>query len=131
MFFKSGGDTSEMLDPAEKAFDAIVFPVKFLAKWVRLFAIALVRNIRRGALLLQAFSEPIGVVGLVAKKNHTFGQVDQQLRRANGVMALTGRQDKPDRQAPCVGQDVYLGAQSSSATPHTMNCVVFFTLAAC
>ena len=125
MFFEARCNPAQVFDPVEEPFDLVSFLVKRLGEAVAMLPIDLVGNVGRGPLGLDGFPDPVRVVGLVAEHNGTTRQVGQKQGRALGVMGLARRQRQLDRQAPRVGQGMNLGGQSSSATPHTMNSVVF------
>ena len=130
MFLEARGDTAEVFDPVEEPFDAIAFLIKRFGEAVTMLAVYLVGNVRRCALGFDPLPDPIGVVSLVAEQDDTTIQVAQQHRRAVDVMSLTRGERQLDRQPPSIGEHMNLGGQSSSATAHTMNCGVLFTLAA-
>ena len=131
MFFETCRDTSEVLDLVKEAFDVVAFLVEDLGEAMANLAVDLVRNVRCRALILDPVSDPIRVVSLVAENDVSVGEVGQQHRRAVGVMGLAGGQRQFDWKPPRIGEGMDLGGQSSSRAAHTMNSVVFFTLAAC
>ncbi len=131
MYFEASGDAAEKLDPVEEAFDEVALLVERLGKAMLFLAVGLVGYVRRRALCLDPLAQPIGVIGFVAEEDIAFAQAGQQGVGAQKVMGLARRQDEVDRQAARIGERVDLGRQSSSGAAHTMNCVAFFTLAAC
>ena len=131
MFLKARYDTPEVFDPVEETLDVVAFLVKGLGEAVTMLAVDLVGNVRCRALGLDPFPDPVRVVGLVAEQNTAVRQTGQQHGGPLGVVGLAGGEDQFDGQAPRIRERMDLGGQSSSRTAHTMNSVVFFTLAAC
>ncbi len=131
VLFEAGGDTAEMLDLVEEALDEIALLVECLGKAVLFLAVGLVGYVRCCPLRLDLLAQPVRVIGFVAEQDIAFAQAGQQGAGAQKIMSLAGGQDDFDRQAAGVGEGVDLGRQSSSGAAQTMNCVVFFTLAAC
>ena len=74
-----------MLDLVEKALDAIALFVERLAKRVWVLAVAFVRDIGRSALAFEAFSDPVGIIGFVAKQNRALGEIRQQLHEIKSI----------------------------------------------
>ena len=103
MFLEARGDTAEVFDPVEEAFDAVAFLVKGLGKAVTMLTVDLVGNVRRRALELDPLPDPVGVVSLVAKQDAAIVEIGEQHRRTVDVMSLAGGERQLDRQAPRVG----------------------------
>lgn len=131
MFFEARGETPEVLDPVEEAFDVVALLIENLGEAVTMLAVSPVGNVRRRALNLDPVPDPIRVVGLVTKNDAPIRKTAQQHGRAIGVVGLAGGERQPDREPVGIGERVNFGGQSSSRAAHTMNSVVFFTLAAC
>ena len=131
MFFVARSDPAEVFDPIEETFDMITLLIKSFGETMTMLAIDFIGNVRHRALSLDLTSDPVGVVGLVAKQDISLSEIGQEHGSSFGVVGLTGREDQLDRQATGIGEGVNFGAQPSSRAAHTMNAVVFFTLAAC
>ena len=120
-----------MLDLVEEALDPIALLVERLGKAMLFLAVGLVGYVRCRALCLDPLAQPIGVIGFVAEEDIAFAQAGQQGVGAQKVMGLARGEEDFDRQAARIGGRMDLGCKSSSGAAHTMNCVAFFTLAAC
>ena len=131
MLFEASGDTAEMFDLVEESFDEVALFVERLGKAMLFLAVGLVGYVRCRALCLDPLAQPIGIIGFVAEKDIAIAQVGQQDVGAQKVVGLARGEEEFDRQAARIGERVDLGRQSSSGAAHTMNCVAFFTLAAC
>jgi len=131
VLFEARGDAAEMLDLVEEAFDLVALLIERLGEAMPFPAGGLVGDVRRCTLSLDALAQPIGVIGFVAEKDIAFAQIDQQGVGAQKIVGLARGEEELDRQATCIGERVDLGGQSSSGAAHTMNCIAFFTLAAC
>ena len=96
-----------------------------------MFAVRLIRNIWRGALGLDLLSRSAGSVGFIGEEDCTFSKTRQKQIGPVDIMSLTRGQHQFDWQTTGVGEGMNFRGQSPSRAPHTMNSVVFFTLAAC
>lgn len=96
-----------------------------------MFAIRLIRNIWRGALGFNLLSGSVGSVGFFGEKDRAFLKVRQKQVSPVDIMSLARGQHQFDLPATGVGEGMNFRGQPSSRAPHTMNSVVFFTLAAC
>ena len=131
MFFVTRCHSPEVFDLVEETFNPVTFSVKRFGKAMKMLAIGFIRNIWRGTLGFDLFSGSVGSVGFVAKKYGAFGKVRQKQISPVNIMCLPRGQHQFDRQTTGVSESVNFRTQPSSGTAHTMNSVVFFTLAAC
>lgn len=120
-----------MLQLGEEPLDQVALTVKPLAEARLPFAVALRRDIRRGALILDHFADSVGVVGLVGQHDGARTKVVEQLIGDLPVVGLPGGQAKPDREALGVDNDVDLGREPASGATETMIWTPFFAVAAC
>ena len=66
MLFEVCGDTAEIPDLVEKAFDLVALLIERLGEAMPFPAVGFVGYARRRALRLDALAQPIGVIGCVA-----------------------------------------------------------------
>ena len=78
--------------------------VDFGVEIFRDFAVGLGRNYVDGPLFPDHFPDPVGVIGLVRNDVLTGLQAVQKLLAGRGIMGLSRRQFKPDRQAVLIGK---------------------------
>lgn len=109
MFFDARGDTPEVLDPVEEAFDVVALLIENLGEAVTMLAVNPVGNVRRRALNLDPVPDPIRVVGLVTKNDAPIRKTAQQHGRAIGVVGLAGGERQPDREPVGIGERVNFG----------------------
>ena len=131
MFLEARCNATAVFDPVEEAFDAITLPVERLGEAMSLGSVGLVGNVGGRALGLDMVPYPIGIIGFVGQQDIAVSKAIEKRGGAEYVMGLARCERHPDGQAPGVRQHMDFGGQSSSRAAHTMNCVAFFTLAAC
>ena len=130
-FVVSCGDTSEMFDLVEEAFDEVALFVDLRIDGALGFAVFLGRDVGLGAMACDELDDGLGVVaaisdGIVGRPE----RVDQG-RHSGFVGCLAWCQEQADRQALAVDHRVDLGAQSSTRTADGVIRTPFFPPAAC
>lgn len=115
MPFEARSDAPEMLDLVEEAFDPVALLLERLGGATPFVAVGDVGEVRRRAPGLNALAQPIGIIGLAAKKDITFAQIDEQGLRAQKIVGLARGAEELDRQATGIGEHVDFDDQSFSA----------------
>lgn len=105
----AGRDASPVLRPTEHDLDPVASLVSTPVVFNGDLAHLAVRYTGSYPLVLQGFSEPVGIVIPISEQPPRGGLVTQKGRRAGVVADLTRRHEEPDRAAACVGQSVQLG----------------------
>ncbi len=105
----SGGDSAEVLQPAEHALDGIALAVEDgrIARFPA--AVDLGRNVRRGAIALDLSPDGIAVVAFVAMNDVGLWHQIQQGVGRGAIGHLAAGQEEGDRAALTIGQGVDLG----------------------
>jgi len=125
-------DTPELLEFVEGTFNTIALAVKHATERVDSPGITAIGNVRHSVLALDHASDPLGVVGLVAKDQTVSRKlILQQSFSGGAVMGLAGAQGEPERQASGIDYGMDLGRQSASGTTHATIWTPFFEPAAC
>lgn len=110
----SGGDPEEMLQLGEEALDQIAFSVEPLAEARLPAAVALRRDVGRGALFLNQLADAVGFIGFVGQHDSARTEMVEPGVGDLAVVGLPGRQGEPDREALRVDDDVDLGREPAS-----------------
>lgn len=105
----SGGDSAEVLQPAEHALYGIALAVEDgrIARFPA--AVDLGRNVRRGAFAFDLSPHGIGVIGFVAMNDVGLRHQLQQGLGGDAIGDLATAQQEGDRAALTVGHGVDLG----------------------
>lgn len=131
MFFEPGCDATTVFDPVKEPFDAIALLVERFGEAMSLRSIGFVGNVGGGPLGLDMVAYPIGIIGFVGQQDIAVSKSVEKRCGAMHVVGLAWGERQLDGQAARIRQRMDFGGQSSSRAAHTMNCVAFFTLAAC
>ncbi len=108
-----------MFEATEAAFDAVAQLVEGAVVRTLHFTAGSGRNDSFGADALDGSDDGVGVVASVS--HHDLGLATGQQRQGLGELSgLASGQPKADRLAQAVGQQVNLGAQSTSGTPQSL-----------
>ncbi len=103
-----------MLQLGEEAFDQVALAVEPLAEAGLPAAVALRRDVGRGALVLDQRADAVGVVGLVGQYDGARAEAVQQRVGDLPVMRLSRGQAEPDRKPLRVDDDVDLGREPAA-----------------
>jgi len=115
-FAVSGGESAKLLEPVEAALDAVAQFVEGTIVRALHFAADLGGDDGFGADALDGGNNCVGVVAAVS--HHDLGLTTGQQRQSFGELScLTAGKPKADGLAQAVGQQMNLGAQSTSGTP--------------
>ena len=105
----SRGNSSEILEPAEAAFNDIAASVSLFVEAMNSDAIGFVRNDRLGAAVDDLRPQVVAVVTFVGKQSAHVGRKRQDIGSRGDVGILARRQMKNDRPAERVAQRVDFG----------------------
>ncbi len=109
-----GGDAAEVLQLGEEPFDEVALAVEPLAEARLPAPVALGRDVGRGALVLDQFTDAVSVVSLVSQHDGVRAEVVEQRVGDLSVVRLSGGQAQPDREALRVDNDVDLGREPAA-----------------
>ena len=112
----SGGDSAEVLDPSEHAFDGVAIAVEAGREAVFPAPVGFGRDVRRGALALDLAADGVAVVALVAVQDRGRGHLVEQSIGGDAVGHLAAGQEERDRAAEAVGEGVDLRGSSAPGT---------------
>ncbi len=118
-FAVSGGDSSELLESVEAAFDAISEFVQRAIMRPLLFPATAGRDHSRGPEVVDSGHDGVGVVPLVGQFDLCLAAFKER-QRLGIFRGLACRKTEADRFSESVGQQVDLGAQSTSGTPQSL-----------
>ncbi len=125
------GDGSVLLQLGEEVLDQVTCLVEVLVVGARRLAVALGRDHRRLACLLQRLEHPLfGIIRFVGDQR-IGREVRQQGIGTFLVMRLPGREGKPGRVAERVHDRMDLGAQATAAAPDRFVAVFLTAPALC
>ena len=108
-----------MLEPIEAALNAVAELVQSPVVWALYLAIDLRGDYRFGADAFNGSDDDVGVIASVGHDDLGLA-TGQQWQRLGELSGLATRQPKADRVSQTVGQQVNLGAQSTSGTPQSL-----------
>jgi hypothetical protein len=108
------GDAAEVLQLGEEPLDQIALAVEPLAEAGLPAPVALGRDVRGGTLLLNQFTDAVGIVGLVRQHDGARAKMVKQCVGDLPVMRLSCRQAEPDREALRVDNDMDLGREPAA-----------------
>ena len=118
-FAVSGGESSELLEAIEAAFDAIAEFIERPIMLALLFSADSGRDDRNSAEALDGLHDLVGVVAAVGQDELSVAACQQ--RQCFGILCrLTGSEAEGHRLSQTVGQQMDLGAQSTSGTPQSL-----------
>jgi len=103
-----------VLQLGKEPLDEIALAVEPLAEGRLPLAVALRRDVGRGAFVLDQFADAAGVVGLVCQHDGARAEMVEQRVGDLPVMRLPGGQAEPDREALRVDDDVDLGREPAA-----------------
>lgn len=127
----AGGNTTEVLQLGEEALDQIALAVEPCAE-VRLCpAIGLWWDIGERALLAERRPDAVSIVSLVRQNDCSGTNMIEQIFSSLAVMALSGGQTQPDREALPIDDRVDFGRKPASGTTETTISIPLFAVAAC
>lgn len=132
-FLVARGQSSEVLEAAEKAFDGVALGVAGPVQGALDAAPALARNHGHGAHPGNGGQHLVGVVALVGQHVAGPGRGLQQLGRPVAVGLLAGAEQQAQRAALGIDQGVDFRAQSAAAAPEGLgaDAAFFRPVAAC
>ena len=107
-----------MFEFVEAAFDSIALFVEFAVIGALLFAVAFGRDDRHRAYAFRLRQQSIGIVAAVGDDSLGL-PIGQQLRGRRILAGLSRGDAELERQTVLVGQQMDLGAQTSSGTPQS------------
>ena len=110
----AGGDAAEVLQLGEEPFDEVTLSVEPLAEAGLPAAVALRRDVGRGALVLDQLADAIGVISLVREHDGARAEMIEQRVGNLSIMRLPGGQAEPDREPLRVDDDVDLGREPAA-----------------
>ncbi len=116
-FVVSGVDASELFDFAEIILDEMAPFVNLLIVGDMDFPIALCRNDSRCTAFLQGLTQTVGIERLVAHQGIE-GEAIDQIRDADDLAALAGKQFETNEIAQGIGERKNLGRQSAFRAPN-------------
>lgn len=120
-----------MLQLREEPLDEVALAVEPFAEARLPLAVALGRDVGRGALFLDQITDAVGVIGLVRQHYGAWAEMVEQLIGDLPIVRLPGGQTEPDREPLRVDDDVDLGREPASAATEAMIWTPFFAVAAC
>jgi len=118
-FLIACGESPELFEPAEAAFDAIALPVELLIMHALLFSTAPGRDHRHCVDRFDVVHDAVRVVALVGDDRLGL-PLAQQIDSLSTVVDLPGRDAEVDRLAILVSQQMDFGRQTSSGTPQSL-----------
>ena len=130
-FIESGCESTELLQVGEGSLDAVALPIEGTVEMALDLAHRAGRDNGFDPALLQVLNNEVGVIALVG--DHGFGLAFAQQRDGLGaVVDLAAGQNKAERQAEGVGEQVNFGRQTSSTPPQSgFRSPFFLAVAAC
>ena len=115
-FAGASGESAEVFEPVEAAFDAVAELVEGAVVWPLHFAADLGGDDCLGSHGLDGGNDGGGVIAAVG--HYDLGLAARKQRQSFGELRrLPGRETEGNRLAQAVGQQMNLGAQSTSGTP--------------
>jgi hypothetical protein len=129
--FVSCGESAEVLELGEASLDAVTLSIEFFVMGALLLAIGFGRNDGDRSHGLDVIKDGLTVIALIGQ--HPLGlSFPEQLDGLGAVVDLAAGDEKIDRQAQFVGQQVDLRRQTSSGAPQSLVRVPFLRpVAAC
>jgi len=127
----ASGDTPELLELVEEAFDVVTLAIESLGPTEALLAADHVGNVGDGAAGLDVKSQAIGVVGLVGDDDGAVSEIGKERFGAGQVMCLSGRDQELERPPLAVDPCVDFRGEPAAASPHTAISTLFLTPEAC
>lgn len=109
------GDAAEILQPTEHPLDRIAVAVEHAAERRLEASVALGRDVRDGAALVDGGAHGIGVVAAIGDHQHVWRQRPQQRLRRPAIGSLATGQQKGARPTLLVAQRMELGGASAAA----------------
>ena len=110
----AGGDTAEVLQLGEEALDQVALAIEALAEAGLPLAVAFGRDVGRGALVLDQFSDAVSVVGFVGQHDGARTKMVKQPVGDLPVVCLPCGQAEPDREPLGIDDDVDLGREAAA-----------------
>lgn len=124
------GETPEVLELVEAAFNAVAGLVEALVEWKRVRPLGVGGDHCLSTHGADRLSERIAVISRIGDDGFGLTAFEQQ-GRSNDVVNLTGGEEKAQRPTEPFDEHVYLGRQSSSGTPQSLVARPPFPVAAC
>jgi hypothetical protein len=103
-----------VLQLREEPLDQVALAIKALAEAGLPLPVALSRNVRRGALVLDQFANAVSIIGLVGQDDGMRAKVVEQGVGDLAVVRLSCGQPEPDRETLRVDDDVDLGREPTA-----------------
>src|ERR1700738_499411 len=115
---KRGGETAELLEVGEGAFDAVALAVEGAVEAALHLADGSRRDDGGDIAFVEMVEDGVGVVALVGE--HGLGAMIAEQRDGLGaVISLAAGQHEAERQSKRIGEQVDLGRQASSTPPQS------------
>jgi len=130
-FVVARGDTSEVFDFVEEAFDQVALPIERVVDGTLPAAVGLGGDVRPGAVAEKQLEGGFGVIAAVGDGVAGRPETVDQRRHGGLVGGLARAQHVTDGQAPGVDDAVDLARQSSTRTTDGVIRTPFFPPAAC
>ena len=119
VFAVSGGESAKLLEPAEASLDSVAQLVESSIVRALHLAADFGRDDGFRADALDGSDDGVGVIAAISHDDLGLA-TGKQRQRFGELPGLTAGQPKADRLAQAVGQQVNLGAQSTSGTPQSL-----------
>jgi len=127
----AGGDGSEVFELVEEALDEVALAVDFGIDGALELAVALGRDVRRGAMGGDQLDDGAGIIAAVGAGVACRVEAGEQRRHGCLVGGLARAEHEAQRQAAAIDDDVDLGAQSAPRSSDGVIRTPFFPPAAC
>ncbi len=119
MFVVSGSQMAELFQAGEAAFNAVTLFIEFFIVGALLFAIGLGRNDHLASHRFDMFDDGVRVIAFVGQ--HRLGSsLAQQGEGLGAVVDVSTREEKAQRLAELIAEQMNLGGQTSSGTPQSL-----------
>jgi hypothetical protein len=115
-----------VLQLGEEALDQVTLAVEPLAEAGFPTPIALRRDVRSGALLLDQRAHAVGIIGLVRQHDRARAELIEQRVGDLPIVRLPSGQAEPDREALRIDERMDLGREAASGATETMICIPLF-----